>query len=473
VREEVPRHSGGGTMQNAVAFANNDVVTVAWSYGKKPSGCMGFALYRIDNKGTETVLPSHAVFKGGEIKAGQTTREFPIQKFYWKDPYARLIAERTGNRSFRYKIVPLEGPTKALTQMKNLPVLTTSEVTLTPEVSKGVSAFFNRGLISTQRISRAFNGKPAKGPLLKRVGIENDALRKSLTGDMVGALTGFVDRAKKSGKIYAALYELGDEELIKKLEQLGNRLNLVLSNSVQTDPQTKKKVDGNEGARRRVEKTTKYIWNRIMPSNHIGHNKFLVFVDAKGTPRAVLFGSTNWTPTGLCTQTNNTMVVEDTDLAKRYLDYWHKLADDTEAANNVPKNLQGASLRSWDSTTKDTKLPGGYTAESWYSPNTPKQRGKNTEGEKHPPDMAAVIAKMNGAKQAILFLAFYPGTPSLANWAADALKKNKDLFVRGCVTNKSASGAFYYELRGLTPPKKVKGVKTMGILFQRDGKRKS
>jgi phosphatidylserine/phosphatidylglycerophosphate/cardiolipin synthase-like enzyme len=31
--------------------------------------------------------------------------------------------------------------------------------------------------------------------------------------------------------------------------------------------------------------------------------------------------------------------------------------------------------------------------------------------------------------------------------------------VRGCVTNKSASEGFYYELKGATPPKKVKGQK--------------
>ena len=35
--------------------------------------------------------------------------------------------------------------------------------------------------------------------------------------------------------------ELGDEELIKKLEGLGKRLKIVLSNSVVTDPVTKKK----------------------------------------------------------------------------------------------------------------------------------------------------------------------------------------------------------------------------------------
>jgi hypothetical protein len=90
-------------MRNAVAFANNDVATIAWSYGVKPEGYMGFALYRIDSKGQETALPSHAVFPGKTIEPGQTTAEFPIQKFYWKDVYARLVGDQTGNYAFRYK----------------------------------------------------------------------------------------------------------------------------------------------------------------------------------------------------------------------------------------------------------------------------------------------------------------------------------------------------------------------------------
>ena len=36
-------------MQNAIAFCDNDVV--AWSYGHKVEGCMGFAVYRIDPGG--------------------------------------------------------------------------------------------------------------------------------------------------------------------------------------------------------------------------------------------------------------------------------------------------------------------------------------------------------------------------------------------------------------------------------------
>lgn len=447
-------------MQNAISFADNDVILTAWSYGKKPEGCMGFAVYRIDDKGTETPLPSHAVFPGGTIKKGQTTEKFPIQKFYWKDPYARLVAEKTGNRKFRYKVVPLEGPPDDLKPMTTLPFIVSNEVEISSAVSKEINAFFNRGLISTQHVSEALKGKPSKSGLLAQIGKPDNKLRADLSGDMVEALTGFVDRAKSSGQIYAALYELGDAELLAKLAGLGTRLKIVLSNSAVTDPKTKKKIDGNQNARDTLAKTTKGgESNRIMPSNHIGHNKFLVYVDKNGKAQAVLFGSTNWTPTGLCAQTNNTLVIDDPNLAERYLSYWKQLAADTKAAKGVSKSLQGPKLRTWDTTGKKFAV-GADSIESWFSPNTPKARTSNKTNEKRPPDMEAIVERINGAKHAILFLAFYPGSPSIANWTALALRQNKDLFVRGCVTNKSASEGFYYELKGTTQPKKVKGDKT-------------
>jgi phosphatidylserine/phosphatidylglycerophosphate/cardiolipin synthase-like enzyme len=397
-----------------------------------------------------------------------------VQKFYWKDVYARLVAEQTGNRKFRYKIVPLKGKPGKLVEMTELPILTTNEVDISASAGDNMSAYFNRGLISTQRISRYFDGKPNKGSLVEKIAKETDDLRASLSGDMVEALTGFMGKAKKSGKIYAALYELGDEQLISMLEGLGKRLYIVLSNSVKevvdetkepvidkngNEKQPKKKVDDNQEARDRLDAAGANKWDRIMASGHIGHNKFLVYVNSAGKPKAVLLGSTNWTPTGLCTQTNNTIIIEDDGLAKRYLDYWNALKKDTEEADNISKNLQGATLRGWGARGKTLQVPGTESVQTWFSPNTPKARGSNRATEKRPNDMAAVEKCINSAEHAILFLAFYPGAPCISNWAALALRKNKKLFVRGCVTNNSASEGFYYELKGSVPPKKVKGEK--------------
>src|SRR5215467_14657778 len=363
-------------MQNAVAFANNDVITVAWSFGQKLERCMGFAVYRVDADGKETALPAVAVFPGFKRATGDTCEKFPIQKFYWKDVYARLVAEKTGQRKFRYKIVPLEGAPGTLVPM-TIPQVTSNEVEITARLSDGLHAYFNRGLISTQRISRALQGKPSKKGLLDRIENPADALRVSLSGDMVEALTDFVARAKSGGKLYAALYELHDLELVPLLEKAGKRLSIVLSNALEqevrpegasTSPPVP--VDGNQDARDRLTKTAEAMFSRLLASNQIGHNKFVVYVDKSGHARAVLFGSTNWTPTGLCAQTNNTVVVEDDGVAKRYLAYWNQLKSDTKQAQGVSNDLQAPALRTWDRTSASFDLGAAGKLTSWFSPNT-------------------------------------------------------------------------------------------------------
>lgn len=443
-------------MQNAVAFANNDVITVAWSYGQKLERCMGFAVYRVDAKGKETPLPAVAVFPGFRRVASDTCEKFPIQKFYWKDVYARLIAEKTGERKFRYKVVPLEGEPGRLVPMQ-IPQVTSNEVEISSRISDTLHAYFNRGLISTQAISRALQGKPSKKGLLDHIEDPKDALRASLSGDMVEALSDFIARAKSGGKLYAALYELHDEELVGLLEKAGKKLSIVLSNAMQEEVRPKgepaKEVDGNQDARDRLTKTASAMYSRLLRSNQIGHNKFVVYVDRSGHPRAVLFGSTNWTPTGLCAQTNNTIVLDNAKVAQRYLDYWKQLKADTQQSKDDPKALQGDTLRGWDAAGKVVPLGPDGKLTSWFSPNTPKLRSSSTKNEKRPPDMADVVKAIEGAKRAVLFLLFYPGSPNVAQWAADAQHANKDLFVRGCVTNPSASESFYYQLHGMTPPK--------------------
>lgn len=478
-------------MRNAIAFANNDIVMIAWSYGKRPDGCMGFALYRIDAKGKETVLPSHAVFPGEEIATGQTTAQFPVQKFYWKDPYARPVAEQTKSFTFRYKIVPLEGKPGSLRPMTSLPILTTNEVTLTSQCSPSLFATFNRGVISTQHVSNALKGNLDKDQFLQQIAKEGNQLRSDLSGDMIETLTNFLNRTAKGGGIYAALYELTDAQLVKSLVTVGNKLNIVLADIVNkqeansnysdadlaTKPtagrkktpkdaaaQAKQAEENKDAPDELANSTPNQIWYRQPPSGHIVHNKFLIYVDRNRNPQAVLTGSTNWTPTGLCAQTNNALVIEDPQVAQRYMDYWNALKVDQIAHQQDPKSFQAPPLRSFDSTGKalrlDKNLPTSSdaipsTLTSYFSPNTPRQRSKSKSStEIEPIDMKDLEDRVLAAKQAVLFLAFIPGTPSITNFAAEAQRKNRDLFVRGCVTSPDAAGTFYYELRGTSPPKK-------------------
>lgn len=453
-------------MRNAVAFANNDVVTIAWSYGAKPDDCMGFAVYRIDSKGVETALPSHAVFPGGTIKPGQTTVQFPIQKFYWKDVYARLVGDKTKDYTFRYKVVPLEGPPNALKPMASLPILTTNEVTVSGVCSASVTAIFNRGLISTQHVTTALKGKASKGSLLAAIKIPGNQLRKDLAGDILGTLTDFAARAKTSGSIYAALYELTDVELVQSLVDIGDKLNVVLANIVgKPDPDGSEEVAGeNDPSETQLKASAGSLLYRQPLNNHIVHNKFLIYVDSNDVPQAVLTGSCNWTDTGLCAQTNNSIVIQDKLLAARYMAYWKKLQAD-EKAHEAGGQFQDTPLRTFNSAAKALNLDKGTddasTLTSYFSPNTPKQRvSKPGPNEVCPVDMKDLKTRVMAAKNAVLFLAFIPGEPSITDFAAAAQKANKDLFVRGCLTSPDGAGNFYYDLKGTSPPKKQKGVKS-------------
>jgi hypothetical protein len=74
----------------AVAFSNNDMALVAWTYDRHLDGCLGFAVVQIDGDGKERVLPALARFEGQDPDKDFTTSDAPVQKFWWKDLFANV-----------------------------------------------------------------------------------------------------------------------------------------------------------------------------------------------------------------------------------------------------------------------------------------------------------------------------------------------------------------------------------------------
>jgi hypothetical protein len=134
---------------------------------------------------------------------------------------------------------------------------------------------------------------------------------------MADTLTGFLDRAQNSGRIYAALYELTDTELVDALVALGKKLDIVVAdiaakprrgakittagNKTKTRTAAKKSADKkaadlaepsdgdtleeNKGAWDRLHASANVSLYRLPPSSHIVHNKFLIYVDGKTSPK--------------------------------------------------------------------------------------------------------------------------------------------------------------------------------------------
>ena len=104
---------------------------------------------------------------------------------------------------------------------------------------------------------------------------------------------------------------------------------------------------------------------------------------------------------------------------------------------------------------------GSGVVNLWFSPNTPHARtSKPGKNESAPPDLAEVFDIIANAQQAIIFLAFEPGRPSIVDAIAAAQKAKPSLFVRGAVTAAGAAGDFRTAINGdgdAAMPKRQKG----------------
>jgi len=430
----------------AVAFSNNDIALVAWTFDRHLDGCLGFAIHQIDGEGKDKVLPALARFANQDKSLKLTTEDAPIQKFWWKD----LFARRGG--TYHYRIVAMGGtPGGKLAPLVGIEPLVSNTVTLT-EKRPPFSAYFNRGIVATQALSHALNDHPSVAALTPHILDPADPIRIRLMGHLSEGVTSLLDRAdKEGGTINAALYELNDPNGLEKRLQAKDHGNpksrtVILGNEqvAATDTQPANE-DADSDNRKALKAAGVSVIDRILGKGSIPHNKFMV-LSQNSKPTAVLSGSTNWTSTGLCTQTNNALVVESAELAQRYMDYWNALKADVAAADGDQKKLQSPTLRGFNHNNNDSsisepiKLGNGVIVEVMFSPNT--NHTLKSPPKETPNDMNRVFDLINGAKQAVLFLAFDPGNNSILDAAGRALAKNPDLFVRGALTSAQRASNF-------------------------------
>lgn len=409
-------------MNKAVAYKNNSVVFLAWQYDAPISNCLGFDVRRTDLKTKKiTHLQTWVPFQGQTNTAWkpQGSDIWPVQKFSWRD-----FSTKSGG-SYQYEIVPMVGVPGDLSPQESLAV-TTNPVNLSTNYGD-ISAAFTNGVLSTQFVAHQLppgkDGSPSLDTLTEDIKTAGNPLRKKLAGDSLPMLMSLLKRAKKSGgQCYCALYELNDPNLVQLL--MGNKaVHVILSNTGADDAT-------NQQSRQALHQSGVDIHDRMLTGDHIGHNKFAVYVDKTGKPRAVLSGSTNWTPNGMCAQSNNAVIIESPEVASAYLDYWHRLLEDDAK--------QGQPLRTSDMKSCQFRLDSGKTElTTWFSPNT-KASAKPAKNPPTPPDMDEVFKIIRSAKQTVLFLVFLPGTPSIVDEALAAQEANPKLLVRGAVSDSKA-----------------------------------
>ena len=128
--------------------------------------------------------------------------------------------------------------------------------------------------------------------------------------------------------------------------------------------------------------------------------------------------------TGLCTQANNSVLIDDVDLATRYRQQWDLLRD---SGNTTPESLKESNSRPHDFTI------GTTSARLWFTP---------TVGQVDLQDARDIIGT---AERAILFLMFNPGPrDTLLNRiieVAQAGEADNRLYIRGVVNQDPSTTA--------------------------------
>ena len=392
-------------------YHNGDDVFIGW----KPDGvipdCRGFALLRRRN-GVEETVSTWVGFEGDKAKVGErrASTNWPIQKYQWTDYMANP------GDTLQYRVLAMTGPDKDNLHASPGAVSEwTPAVVLSHEVTPKIEVYFNRGIVAAQWVSRRLgitdhNLQTAK--LRTVITTPDDPFRNYLAGPLGKRLFELLaSAAKNKRELYAALYELEDEQLEAALAKLGKRAHVVLANgSVK-----KKGQDQNRAARLRLKGKID-LHDRMLSPRALGHNKFLVICDGKKHPRWVWTGSQNWTKTGLCTQANNSVLIDDPQLAAEYRAQWDLLR---AAGNATP-----ASLKTANSTPRDRKL-GGTKERLWFTPTVGRV------------DLEEARKIILAAKQAILFLMFNPGpSGTLLNGIIDAARKKpsaRRLYIHGVI----------------------------------------
>ncbi len=349
------------------AVAGGHVVVLCFTLPESATaGLRGFGVHRTDlTEVTAGWLEGMRCFRETDPQfaapARYSTREHPIQDFFWSDYTAKP------GHSYVYRIVALKGTPSDLLEFDAI------EVRVQTESTSGAqhSVNFNRGAASSQEYTRRF-GASVPDP----AGSPDDPKLRWLSRGAWEALAGFVNRA--AGPTFAlrvAAYEFHYLPFLQELKSALGRgvdVQVVYDAKDNGKPATEYRKAENAFPRDVNRDAIATVGleavctPRTYDASYISHNKFIVLL-ADGLPVAVLTGSTNFSAGGLFGQANVVHIVDDPAVAKSYLGYWKELEKDPRHSTlqNVladPLPDSTAALGTVFSPRKDTDALALYGA---------------------------------------------------------------------------------------------------------------
>jgi hypothetical protein len=393
------------------AFPTSDDVLVVWRSAEPIKDCVGFQLNRKRKGHDVEVINNRVTFsdKGADPLKIASSAKSPIRRYAWTDH------EPNRGDVVAYQVVPVIQTGAAAEPEPELASKFSDEVSLSGDSGGSMECYFNRGLVISQFMSHLLDGDLSPKNLQAFKKDLNDQtenrIREFLSGDLRVRLFDLLDTTiANGGHVFAALFELSDEILIGKLVDLKSHAHIVLSNGAHSSAAD----DENEEARTTLNQAQCEVSDRLLPSGVLGHNKFMVITNAAREPQAVWTGSTNWSPTGLCTQINNGILINDSAVAEAYLHQWEVLR---AAGSKADK-----ALATSNSKVRSNEVSGA-NVDVWFT---------RTTGA---PEMSEAEDLIHAAQEGILFLMFQPGSSSLLTAiVAKEADTDPELYIKGVVS---------------------------------------
>ena len=392
------------------------LVAMNWKKGQPPADFVGFAIeYKEPGGDRFYALKNRLGFPGvdGEVNPDKlSTRLSPIQKFRWV--HFPRNAELAGE--FEYKVTPV-----FMNAKKELSYGEPQQaaIELQRETYPGkLNVTFTRGFVSSQAFVDRYTKEaiPQLLPAKAEKGLEfvptypHAAEALAWMGfEARSAIIEVLDQAiaDETAKVKAAVFDLNEPGIVQRLEQLGDRLQIIIDDS-----------KGHKAATKAESKAAKLLAASAGKGNvkrqHMGslqHNK--IFVVDGDKVQAAVCGSTNQSWRGYFVQNNSAIILRGQSAVKifnrAFANYW----DNDNSAGDFGKTIS--------STWQNIGLEG-VDAKISFSPHIKKNAVLNS--------IAEDVSK-NTLSNLFFSLAFLYQTPGAMLNAFKKIQKDKHVFSYG------------------------------------------
>lgn len=296
------------------AVSGTYVVMMGFNLPKQScAGLRGFAVHRVDHTSGEagymTGMKAFAETDPGfPAPAHYSTRQHPIQSFQWADYTAEPGHEYT------YTVSALKGDPKDLEVFREVSVDISTE---SPE-GGDEDVYFNRGVAGSQAYVARFGDKSPKN-------VPNGQAWIWLSRGLYEAIEAFVNSSKRGDGLRIAAYEFHYPDFLQLLKAAKKRGADV---KVVYDKRGAKPGRKNQEAIKKAG-IDAFCIPRTEGKTYISHNKFMVRLH-NNKPVSVWTGGTNFSDGGIFGHSNVGHLVEDKDVAAKFLEYWELLAQDPD-----------------------------------------------------------------------------------------------------------------------------------------------